>query len=474
MFDAGNKTSGSAGEMMGNWQAMQQLRAEQKHYHDSGATLSEAARREALLKLKKAIKRFEPELLEALAVDLKKSSVEAYMTEIGVVLTELSDALRHLRTWMKPRRRPTPLALWPARSEIRYEPLGRCLIMSPWNYPVLLNLAPLIAALAAGNVVVMKPSELAPATARALARLIKETFASRHVALVEGDKETSTWLLEQRWDMICYTGGTNVGRIVAEAAAKHLTPCLLELGGKSPCVVSDAANIEVAARRIVWGKFINAGQTCVAPDYVLATAGIYDRLIIALRKEILERFGAEALEHPQLPKIINSAHFQRLQRLLDPNKVVCGGKSDASRLLIEPTLLAGVNRSDPVMQEEIFGPILPILAVRNLQEAEDFIRTFEKPLALYLFSQDLREQERIVSRLSYGGGCINDVLLHTGNASLPFGGVGQSGMGSYHGVFGFKAFSHEKALVFNTTKIDPALRYGRRPFHEKLFRWFLR
>ncbi|HYX32731.1 MAG TPA: aldehyde dehydrogenase family protein [Oligoflexus sp.] len=446
----------------------------QDQFFASGMTLSEEFRRAQLFKLRKAVEKHEGNLIQAFAKDLRKSATEAYFAEIGVTLAEIRHALQHLRGWMKPERSATPMALAPARSEIRREPLGRCLILSPWNYPLLLNITPLVAALAAGNVVVLKPSELAPAMSAAIREMLQDTFPPELVTVLEGGVEMSRMLLAERWDLICFTGGTEVGRSVAQAAAKHLTPCILELGGKSPCLVSRTADLSVAARRIVWGKFLNAGQTCLAPDYILADESIHDALVATLREEILLRFGSEPLNHAQLPRIINQRHFLRLQKMLTPGSVIHGGRSDAEALLIEPTLVAAEDRSAAAMREEIFGPILPILKVKNMADAKTFVKAGEKPLALYLFTADRSEQEDILGSISFGGGCINDVLVHAGNRGLPFGGVGESGMGAYHGRHGFEAFSHRKAIVRNNTLIDVPLRYG--PwgrFKDKAFRLFL-
>jgi aldehyde dehydrogenase (NAD+) len=455
-------------------QEILEIMRRQDQFFASGMTLSEEFRRAQLVKLRKAIEKHEGNILQAFAKDLRKSGTEAWFAEIGVTLAEIRHALHHLRNWMKPERCTTPLALAPARSEIRREPLGRCLILSPWNYPLLLNITPLVAALSAGNTVVLKPSELAPAMSAAIREMLSDSFPAELVCVLEGGVEMSRLLLDQRWDLICFTGGTEVGRSVAQAAAKHLTPCILELGGKSPCIVSRTADLAVAARRIIWGKFLNAGQTCLAPDYILVEESIHDALIQALKDEILLRFGSEPLNNPQLPRIINQRHFLRLQNLIAPGSVLHGGRSDIAALLIEPTLVAAHDRSSPAMREEIFGPVLPVLKVKNIADAKAFIKAGEKPLALYLFTADRREQEDILRSISFGGGCINDVLVHAGNPELPFGGVGESGMGAYHGRHGFEAFSHRKAVVRNSTFLDLPLRYapwGR--FKDKAFRLFL-
>lgn len=448
-----------------------ELLHKQDEFFASGVTLSLEFRRAQLMKLRTALKTFEPEILQAFAQDLRKSSVEAYFSEIGVSLGEIREALGQLKNWIKPERRSTPMILAPASSELRREPLGRTLILSPWNYPILLNIVPLVAALAAGNVAVLKPSELAPALSAVIKKMMQATFPEELVAVVEGGVEASRFLLEQRWDLICFTGSTEVGRSVAQAAAKHLTPCILELGGKSPCIVTASADLAVAARRIVWGKFLNAGQTCVAPDYILVVESKYEALLAALRREITLRFGADPLQNKQLPRIVSDRHFQRLLAMMEPESLLHGGRSDSGELLIEPTLLRAEGRDSLAMQQEIFGPLLPILKVKDLAEAKAFVKAGEKPLALYVFSENKSEQELILSTLSFGGGCVNDTLVHTSNKELPFGGVGESGMGAYHGRFGFEAFSHRKAVMRNNTLLDLPLRYG--PwgrFKEKAFR----
>lgn len=482
MFDVPSKTLETAPlsmiptlpESIVETQEILEIMRRQDQFFATGMTLNEEFRRAQLVKLRKAVEKHEGSLLQAFAKDLRKSGTEAYFAEIGVTLAEIRHALQHLRTWMKPERCTTPMALAPARSEIRREPLGRCLILSPWNYPLLLTITPLVAALAAGNTVVLKPSELAPAMSTAVRELLEDTFPPELVCVLEGGVEMSRLLLDQRWDLICFTGGTEVGRSVAQAAAKHLTPCILELGGKSPCLVSRSADLKVAARRIVWGKYLNAGQTCLAPDYILAEESIHDALVAALRAEIELRFGPEPLNNPQLPRIINHRHFLRLQKMIAPGTVIHGGRCDAEALLIEPTLVSASDRMSPAMREEIFGPVLPIIRVKNLAEAKAFVKAGEKPLALYLFTGDRGEQEDILRTISFGGGCINDVLVHAGNPELPFGGVGESGMGAYHGRHGFESFSHRKSVVRNNTFLDLPLRYapwGR--FKDKAFRLFL-
>lgn len=482
MFDARENSEAQARQIASresdhvwNLLSLQELESRQRQFLASGSSLDFAFRKKQLETLRELIKAYDNELIMALQQDLGKSPTESYMTEIGVLKAEVSETLKQLKAWMRPESRPTPWMFFPARSQVRREPYGRCLIMSPWNYPVQLNIAPAISALAAGNVAVLKPSEWAPQVAKVLRRMIAEGFPPEVLAVVEGDANLSKYLLDERWDLIFFTGGASVGRIVASAAARHLTPCILELGGKSPCIVSAKAKLSLAARRIVWGKFVNAGQTCVAPDYVLVSEKVYQPLLEALASEIHLRFGEQPLANPELSQIVNERHFKRLVSLIDPKKVAFGGQFDAAQRRIAPTLLTSVGFDEPIMNEEIFGPLLPIISVSGLEEAKDIVRRREKPLALYLFSEDAREQEMIARDLSYGGGCMNDVLLHTGNSSLPFGGVGESGIGAYHGKDGFEAFSHRKALFYGSTRLDPPFRY--RPWNrwkEKAFRLLLR
>ena len=439
---------------------LRQLVDEQGRFFRSGATRPHAFRIEQLKRLYRAIHQREASLLDALKKDLRKHRSEAYMAEIGFVYCEITEAIKKLSRWMAPKRVPSPLVIWPATSRLVSEPLGRCLIISAWNYPVQLSIAPIVGAIAAGNVMVLKPSELASHTARILVDLINTEFPHEYLHAVEGGADVASKLLDLRWDHIFFTGSTSVGKIVAGAAAKHLTPCTLELGGKSPCLVTRHANLKLAARRVVFGKFLNVGQTCVAPDYVLVEHSVHDAFIRALSAEILSRFGANPLQNDQLGKIVNERHFHRLAGLLDPAKVCHGGRCDSTKLMIEPTLMKGVTLSDPIMHDEIFGPILPILSVQDLSEAKAIVQAFEKPLALYLFSADRSEQDDVISSLSFGGGCINDTLIHTANPHLPFGGVGQSGSGAYHGHHSFNTFSHQKSIVLQKNAVDLPIRYN--------------
>ena len=417
----------------------------------------------------------EADIAQALYADLKKSACEAYMTEMGPVLEEIRFARRRLRRWSRPKRVPTPLIHWPASSVVRPEPLGVCLIIAPWNYPFQLAAAPLAAAVAAGNCAVVKPSELAPHSARALSMVLQRAFDPGHVAVVEGGVAVSRALLAERFDKIFFTGSTRVGKIVMEAAAAHLTPVTLELGGKSPCIVDRGANLRRAARRIASGKFINAGQTCVAPDYLLVHRDCKEALIDEMKTALHGFFGANPRQSADYPRIINNRHFQRLSALLTDGRIRIGGETDAEQRYIAPTVIDHVDWTAPVMEEEIFGPILPVLPFSTVDEAVEAVRRRPKPLALYYFGKDAERREAIIQRLSFGGGCVNDTLLHLATPHLPFGGVGPSGMGAYHGRAGFDAFSHQKSILHRTFLPDPPLRYP--PFSrwkERLIRWLLR
>ena len=453
---------------------MNELLANQRRYFHEGHTRSFQKRKDALVQLRKQIKRYEAQICQALQEDLGKSETEAYMTEIGLTIAEINYALKHIRRWMHPKRRSTPLANFPARQKIFYEPYGAVLILAPWNYPFLLSLSPLVGALAAGNCCILKPSELAPATATLLAQLVSEALPPELVSVVNGDVATSQALLEEKFDYIFYTGNGNVGKYVMEKAAQHLTPVTLELGGKSPVIVTRTAPLRLAARRIVFGKFLNCGQTCIAPDYILVENAVKEKLVGLLQEEIEKMYGKTPLSNPDYGKIVNSRHFERICRLIDPEKVVWGGETDESSLRIAPTLLDNIASTDAVMQEEIFGPLLPILCVENIEEAIRFVQTRPRPLALYLFTSARALTRKVLRDLSFGGGCVNDVISHIASINLPFGGVGASGMGAYHGAESFATFSHKKSVVLRGTWLDPTLRYP--PYtslKQRILRWFL-
>ena len=453
---------------------IQSILKRQREYFAAGHTLPYEARRAALTRLKDALQRYEAELARALQADLGKSETESYMCETGLTLSEAGWMLRHLRRLMRDRRVPTPLAQFAARSFRSPSPYGTVLIMSPWNYPVLLTLDPLIDALAAGNTAVVKPSAYAPATAAVLQKLLEECFPPEYVCVVTGGRAENQALLRQKFDMIFFTGSKAVGKEVLRCAAEYLTPAVLELGGKSPCIVEKTAKIELAAKRIVFGKYLNCGQTCVAPDYILCDAAIRDKLVAAIQKEITAQFGADPMQNPAYGKIINAKHYQRLMGLIDPAKVVCGGTGDEAAQRIAPTVMQDVAWEDAVMGEEIFGPILPVLTYTDLDAALAEIEARPHPLALYLFSEDKAVQRRVLGRCHFGGGCLNDTIIHLATSAMPFGGVGESGMGGYHGQAGFEAFSHLRSIVDKKTWMDMPVRY--QPYSslkDRLLRVFL-
>jgi len=429
---------------------------------DAGTTRPLTWRTATLRRLRALVAEHEDALLDALAADFAKPRPEAWLTEIGFVLSDIDHTVAHLPLWAKPERVSTPIAFKPSRSMIVREPIGVACVIAPWNYPVQLLLMPMVAAIAAGNAVVGKPSELAPHTAMALGDVI-DALDDAAVVVVQGGVAETTELLEHRFDHILYTGNSRVARIVMRAAAEHLTPVTLELGGKSPAIVSRHADIEVAAKRIAWGKFVNAGQTCIAPDYVLVERPVHDELVARIGDAITEFYGSEPEASPDYARIVNEPHFHRLEKLLDSGTVAVGGGVDADTRYIAPTVLTGVDRDDPVMGEEIFGPILPVLVVDSLDEAVDTVNEGasrgDKPLALYTFSEDDDENDDIVERTTSGGVCINGTLMHVSNPALPFGGVGESGMGAYHGRFGFETFSHRRAVHSRSTRLDPPLMY---------------
>ena len=456
-------------------QEIRQILEKQHRLFQEGATLPVSFRLSQLQKLKDGIRRYEEELDQALEADLGKSRMESYMCEIGLTLSELTWMQKHLRSLVREKRVSTPLAQFAARSFRSPSPYGTVLIMSPWNYPVLLTLEPLIDAIAAGNTVVIKPSAYAEHTSAVLKKMLKECFPSEYVAVVTGGRAENKELLEQRFDKIFFTGGKTVGREVLRHAAEYLTPVTLELGGKSPCIVDKSAKIPLAAKRIVFGKYLNCGQTCVAPDYILCDRTVSDELILALQKEITAQFGEDPLKNPDYGKIINRKHYDRIMGLIDPDKVVCGGCGDGQSLRIAPTIMKNVTFSDTVMGEEIFGPVLPILTYDTLEEAINIVEEHPHPLALYLFSEDKGAQKKVLELCHFGGGCINDTIIHLATSAMPFGGVGESGMGGYHGKTGFETFSHFRSIVDKKTWMDLPIRYQRYSrMKERLLRVFLR
>lgn len=456
-------------------QEIRQILEKQHRLFQEGATLPVSFRLSQLQRLKDGIRRYEEKLDQALEADLGKSRMESYMCEIGLTLSELTWMQKHLRSLVREKRVATPLAQFAARSFRSPSPYGTVLIMSPWNYPVLLTLGPLIDAIAAGNTVVIKPSAYAEHTSAVLKEMLKECFPSEYVAVVTGGRAENKALLEQRFDKIFFTGGKTVGREVLRHAAEYLTPVTLELGGKSPCIVDKSAKIPLAAKRIVFGKYLNCGQTCVAPDYILCDRTVYAELILALQKEITTQFGEDPLKNPDYGKIINRKHYDRIMGLIDPDKVVCGGCGDGQSLRIAPTIMKNMTFSDTVMGEEIFGPVLPILTYDTLEEAIDIVEEHPHPLALYLFSEDKGAQKKVLELCHFGGGCINDTIIHLATSAMPFGGVGESGMGGYHGKTGFETFSHFRSIVDKKTWMDLPIRYQRYSrMKERLLRVFLR
>ena len=452
-----------------------QLVARQRAYFATGATLPLAFRRQSLDALRASILRHEDDINAALAQDLGKSASETYMCETGMTLSELRYVRSHMGRWARRHHVVTPLAQFPSDSFTLPEPYGVTLILSPWNYPFMLCMEPLIGALAAGNCCVLKPSAYSPATSAIIRTIVAECFPPEYVTVVEGGRAENQALLEQKFDYIFFTGGVNVGREVMRKAAEHLTPVSLELGGKSPCVVTADARIDVAAKRIAFGKLLNCGQTCVAPDYVLVDRRVKDDLIAALIRHMTAMVGGDATKNPDYVHMVNEKHFDRVLGLIDPAKVVFGGRSDRATLRIQPTILDHVTAEDAVMDEEIFGPVLPILSYDDLDEAVAFIGSRPHPLALYLFSEDRGVQSRFLSAVPFGGGCINDTIIHLATSRMGFGGVGQSGMGSYHGKRSFDTFSHEKSIVKKSTLIDLPVRYA--PYSslkDGLLRVFLR
>lgn len=456
-------------------QEIKDILQQQNHFFSSGKTIPAEFRLKQLESLKEAMIRHEADLVAALKEDLGKSRMESYMCEIGLTLSELTWMQKHLRSLMRSKHVSTPAAQFAAKSFRSPSPYGTVLIMSPWNYPVLLTLDPLIDAIAAGNTAVVKPSAYAPCTFDVMKTMIEECFPAHYVAVVDGGRAENQALLQQRFDMIFFTGGKTVGREVLRHAAEYLTPVTLELGGKSPCIVDSTAKIRLAAKRIVFGKYLNCGQTCVAPDYILCDKRIRDELITAILAEIEKQFGKEPLKNPNYGKIINEKHFERILGLINGEKLVYGGQSEPESLRIAPTVLNNITWDDAVMGEEIFGPLLPILTFDTLDEALDTVESHPHPLALYFFSEDKAAQKKVLDTCRFGGGCINDTIIHLATSDMPFGGVGESGMGSYHGRVGFETFSHYRSIVDKKTWMDLPIRYQKYTgLKEKMMRMFLK
>lgn len=447
----------------------------QKKFYTSGRTLDIKYRLDALKRLKDKINANLDEIHGAIRKDLGKSAFESYMCETGLALSEISYMLKHTRRFSRERRVLTPLAQFASRSFVKPSPYGTVLIMSPWNYPFLLTVDPLADALAAGNTVIIKPSAYSPETSTVIAKLVAECFPPEYVAVITGGREENKALLKQEFDYIFFTGSQAVGREVMRSAAENLTPVSLELGGKSPCIVDSSANIKLAAKRIVFGKYLNCGQTCVAPDYVYCHASVKKRFIEAVKKEISLQFGSEPLASADYGKIINAVHFERVRGLIDPEKLVFGGESDPETLQIAPAVMDGVTRSDKIMQEEIFGPVMPVMTFNDIGSVIEDVNSQPHPLALYIFAKDKKIIRRVTRSCSFGGGCVNDTVIHLATSNMGFGGMGASGIGSYHGKAGFDAFSHHKSIVDKKTWMDLPMRY--RPykkFNGKLIRMFLK
>lgn len=447
----------------------------QKEFFQTGKTIPVSFRIDALKKLKDCIRRREKEIISALSADLGKGEFESYMCEIGMVLSELTYLIKHTKKFAKKRRVRTPLAQFHSKSYTIAEPYGNTLVMSPWNYPFLLTLDPVADAIAAGNTAIIKPSAYSPITGKLVADMIAECFPEEYIAVVLGGRDENAHLLEKKFDFVFFTGSQSVGKVVLRHTAEHLTPAVLELGGKSPVIVDSSAKIPLTAKRIVFGKIINCGQTCVAPDYILCDKSVKGELVSEIKKQITAQLGDNPLANENYGHIINRKHFDRLMGLIDKDKVVFGGDTDADALKIAPVVMDNVTWDDAVMDEEIFGPIIPVLTYDKFEEVYECLKNRAKPLALYLFSNDKEHIDFVTKRISYGGGCVNDTIIHLATDAMGFGGVGESGMGSYHGKYGFDAFSHEKSIVHKKNWIDLPMRY--QPYKKgnlKLVRKFLK
>ncbi len=454
---------------------IKELVKKQQEYFLTGATLDISFRKNALKRLKNVILEKEEAIHAALRLDLGKSGFESYMCETGLVLSEITYMLKHIGRFAREKRVRTPLAQFSSRSYQKPSPYGVTLIMSPWNYPFLLSMEPLVDALSAGNTAILKPSAYSPHTSALMEKLIAQCFAPEYVALVTGGRAENTALLDTPFDYIFFTGSMAVGKEVMKKASVHLTPVTLELGGKSPCLVDKSANLKLTAKRLVFGKYLNCGQTCVAPDYVYCDASIKDQLLEEIKAQIKKQYGDFPLDNIDYGKIINEKHFHRILTLIDNQKVVFGGNSNPKTLQIEPTVMDQVTFEDPVMQEEIFGPVMPILTFESLEEAVAKIHSLPHPLALYYFSSDKSAIKRVTASCGFGGGCINDTIIHLATSEMPFGGFGASGMGSYHGKDGFDTFTHYKSIVDKKTWLDLPMRY--QPYtdsHNKMIHFFLK
>ena len=449
---------------------------EQRKFFLSGETLPIKFRKQMLKKLYASVVFHKEEILSALTSDLGKSDFEGFMCEVGLSLTEISYMIKNVKKFAKEKTVVTPLAQFASRSYKKPCPYGNTLIMSPWNYPFLLSIEPLANAIAAGNTAILKPSAYSPATSRIIEKILSECFEKKFVAVVTGGRQENAALLEQKFDFVFFTGSQAVGKEVLRHTAENLTPAILELGGKSPCIIDSSAKIRLAAKRVVFGKYLNCGQTCVAPDYILCHKDIKDEFVKEVKIQIEKQYGKNPLENSDYGKIINQKHFERVSSLINTEKVVHGGKTNPQTQQIEPTVLDNVTWDDAVMQEEIFGPIMPILTYENLDQVIADLQKKQKPLALYIFSQNKNNIKAITEKVSYGGGCINDTIIHLATSEMGFGGVGESGMGSYHGKTGFDAFSHTKSIVDKKTWMDLPMRYQPydRKINGKLLKMFLK
>ncbi len=447
-------------------QELERIVVNQRRFFQTGKTRDSEFRFKQLRKLKEVLVSGETQIYDALRKDLGKPPMESYNGELGILIVEINHTLKNLHSWMRPRRVSTPLALLPSKCVIHHEPRGIVLIMAPWNYPVQLLLTPLIGAIASGNCAILKPSELAPATSHILTEMISKAFSPEFIAVAEGGRETAEALLSLKVDYIFFTGGEKVGKIVAASAAKRLTPVTLELGGKSPCIVDRDAAIDVSARRIAWGKYFNAGQSCVAPDYLLVEKSVKNELLERMVHHLREFFGQDPIQSPDYARIINDQHFDRLERCLKAGTIVTGGQTDREQRYIAPTIIDHVSMEDEIMADEIFGPILPVLEYNSLDEAIEIVQKRPTPLSLYLFTENKNVQARILREIPFGGGCVNNTLVHFTNPELPFGGIGSSGMGAYHGEYSYRTFSHLKSVVETASWIDIKLRYP--PYLNKL------
>lgn len=455
---------------------IQEIVKKQREYFKTGVTTPVSFRLNALKKLRKAILTNESRILTALKQDLNKSEAESYMTEIGMVLEEIKTLVKHTPKWAAAKYVKTPIAQFYGRSFILSEPYGVVLVMSPWNYPFQLSITPLVGALAAGNCVILKPSAYAPEVSQVMADILSECFPAKYVAVVGGGRQENQELLEQKFDYIFFTGGVEVGKLVMEKAAKHVTPVSLELGGKSPCIVDKTADLKLAAKRIAFGKLLNSGQTCVAPDYLYVEETVKTELITYLKRYIKEFLGEDPFQNPDYPKIINEKHYRRIMSLIEGETILAGGYgSETDKYQIAPTLLDNITPASKIMQEEIFGPVLPILTYKHIKEVTEYVNGRPKPLALYLFTTDRQLERHILKNISFGGGCVNDTIIHLASPYLGFGGAGESGMGSYHGRYSFDTFSHKKSIIKKANWVDLPMRYP--PYtktKDKLVRFFLK